>query len=252
MMQAGINRYQQTSQIGVAERNAAIREDLILKYAPLVKYIAERMAIRLPPHIAKEELISTGTLGLIDALNNYDPDKGIKFQTFATYRIKGAIIDELRKMDWIPRSVRKDVQRIEDSIVAFQSRTGREPEDKDIADEMGIDINTYYKILSKAQGGRLLSLDEFNGSESVSMLSKLASSEPSPFDEVRARELKNLITKALSTLSEKEQIVMSLYYYDELTLKEIAEVLGLTESRISQIHSKVIIRLRTKLKSYQG
>jgi len=252
MMQAGISRYQQTSQIGAVERNTAIREDLILKYAPLVKYIAERMAIRLPPNISKEELISTGTLGLIDALNNFDADKGIKFQTFATYRIKGAIIDELRKLDWIPRSVRKDVQRVEEAITSFQSRTGREPEDMEIAKEMGIDIDTYYKILSRAQGGRLLSLDEFNGDESIPLLLKITSSTPSPFDEVRLRELKDIIAKALATLSEKEQMVMSLYYYDELTLKEIAEVLGLTESRISQIHSKVIIRLRAKLKFYQG
>lgn len=251
-MQAGITQYQAASQIGRRERNTEIREDLILKYSSLVKYIAERMAIRLPPNITKEELISTGTLGLIDALNNFDAEKGIKFKTFATYRIKGAIIDELRKLDWIPRSVRKDIQRIEEVIVAFQSRMGRDPEDIEIAEELGIDIEAYYKILSKAHGGRLLSLDEYNGNETAPLLSKLTSSGPSPFDEVRQRELKDIIAKALSTFSEKEQMVMSLYYYDELTLKEIAEVLGLTESRISQIHSKVILRLRTKLRAYQG
>ena len=250
MVQAGINRYQQTSRIGKAEEGSRIREDKILKYASLVKYIADRMAIRLPPNITKDELISTGTVGLIDTLNNFDPSKGIKFQTYAAYRIRGAIIDELRKMDWVSRSVRKDVKRIESTITELRSRTGREPDDAEIAEEMGIDIDRYFKIISKAQGGGLLSLDELSHDDRTPLVAKLTSSSPSPFDEVKKRELAVVIAKALTYLSEKEQRVVSLYYREEMTLREIAEVLELTESRISQIHSKAIIRLRTKLKSY--
>lgn len=249
-MHTGISRYQQASRIGRAEKNTGIREDLILQYAPLVKYIVERMAMRLPPHISKEELISTGIVGLIDALNHFDEGKGIKFQTYAAYRVRGTIIDELRRLDWIPRSVRKGIQRIEEAILTIQFRTGREPDDIEIAEEMGMDLDAYYKLLSKGQGGGLLSLDEVNRADDLPLLSKLTSSGPSPFDEVNRQELKGAIAKALSGLSEKEQMVVSLYYYDELTLKEIARILKLTESRISQIHSKAMIRLRTKLKSH--
>ena len=250
VVQAGIDKYQQTSRLGKVEEDTRIREDFILKYASLVKYIAERMAIRLPPNITKDELISTGTVGLIDALNNFDQSKGIKFQTYASYRIRGAIIDELRKMGWVSRSVRKDVQRIESAIMTLRSRTGREPDDAEIAEEMGTDIDKYFRIISRAQGGGLLSLDELRDDDTTPLLSKLTSSAPSPFDEVKKGELKVVIAKALTHLSKKEQMVISLYYYDEMTLKEIAEVLELTESRISQIHSKAIIRLRTKLKPY--
>ncbi len=250
MMQAGIDRYQQTAKIGKADQSKRVREDRILEHAPLVKYIAERMAIRLPPNISKEELISTGTVGLIDALNNFDESKGTKFRTFAAYRIKGAIIDELRKLDWTPRSVRRDVQRIENAILVLRSRTGQEPDDAEIAEELGISIDHYFKIISKARGGGLLSLDELSRDDAAPFLTRLASSAPSPLEEVNKTELRGVIAKALTHLSEKEQKVISLYYYDELTLKEIAKILGLTESRISQIHSKAIIRLRTRLRSY--
>ena len=250
MMRAEIRRYQQTSRIGKGEANKRVRKDLILEYAPLVKYIAERMAIRLPPNILKEELISSGIEGLIDALDNFDESRGIKFQTYAAYRIRGSIIDELRKLDWVPKSVRRDMQRIENAMTAVQIRTGRKPEDVVIAEEMGIDLDNYHQMIGRAQRGGLFSLDTIVQAESQPAITRLISDAPSPYDEVKKLELKKKLSKVLSSLSEKEQFVISLYYYDELTLKEIAEVMGLTESRISQIHSKALTRLRIKLKSY--
>jgi len=242
MMKAGINRYQRIFDIDQRKIDAKLRQELVLKYAPLVKYIAERMAIRLPPNISKEELISAGIVGLIDALDKFNSEMGIKFQTYA--------LDELRKMDWIPRSIRKDIHRIEDAISAVKYRLGREPEDYEVAQEMGIDIDSYYKMSSKAQGITLVSLDKVMPDGSTPKFTKQASNIPSPFDELKTKEVKKIISEALVSLSKKEQLVISLYYYNELTLKEIARVLDLTESRISQIHSKAILRLRAKLRSY--
>ena len=249
-MKAGINRYKRIFDTDQGKIDAKLRQELVIKYAPLVKYIAERMAIRLPPNISREELISAGIVGLIDALDKFNSAMGIKFQTYAEHRIKGAMLDELRKMDWIPRSIRKDIHRIEDAITAVKYRLGREPEDHEVAQEMNIDIDSYYKMTSKAQGITLVSLDKVMPDGSTPKFTRQASNTPSPFDELKIKELKKIISRALVSLSKKEQLVISLYYYDELTLKEIARVLDLTESRISQIHSKAILRLRAKLRSY--
>ena len=249
-MKLGINKYQQAFDVDQGKTDAKVREDLILKYAPLVKYIAERIAIRLPPHISKEELISAGIVGLLDALDKFDSEMGIKFKTYAEHRIKGAILDELRKMDWVPRSVRKDIHKVESAIIAAQTRLGKDPEDFEIAQEMGVDINSYHRIISKARGVGLLSLDGTMPDGSAPKFAGQSSGESSPFDALKTKETKKIISKALSGLSKKEQLVISLYYYDELTLKEIAKVLSLTESRISQIHSKAIIKLKVKLRSF--
>jgi len=249
-MRIGIQRYQRIFNIDQRKIDKDLREDLILSYAPLVKYIAERIAIRLPSNISKEELISAGTVGLLDALDRFEPEMGIKFQTYAEHRIKGAILDELRKMDWFPRSVRKDIHKIEHAITALKSRNGREPEDSEIAEEMRIDIDSYYRIITRARGVTLLSLDETLPDGTTPKFAKQASDMPSPLDELTIKELKKIISEALAQLSKKEQLVISLYYYDELTLKEIAKILDLTESRISQIHSKAIIKLRAKLRTY--
>ena len=249
-MKAEINKYQVNLDTEQGKTNGGAREELILKYAPLVKSIADRMAIRLPPHISNDELTSAGIVGLLDALDKFDPEMGIKFRTYAEHRIRGAILDELRKMDWVPRSVRKDIHKIEDAISCVQYKLGREPEDFEIAQEMGIDLETYYSKTSRTQGVGLLSLEALMPDGLTPIFAKQATDDPSPLEELKVKELKKVISNALLTLSEKEQLVISLYYYDELTLKEIARVLSLTESRISQIHSKAIIRLRAKLKSY--
>jgi len=249
-MKARINKCQRIFDIDELRLAAGRTEELAIKYAPLVKHIAARMAIRVPPNISREELLSAGMVGLLDALDKFDSDKGIRFKTYAWYRIKGAILDALRKMDWVPRSVRKDIHRIEDAIATLNSRLGREPDDFEIAHEIGVDIDSYHKMLSRAQHVRLLSLDKVLLEGSAPAFTQPATDTPSAFDALKVKELKNIISKVLAELSQKEQLVMSLYYYEELTLKEIAHILRLTESRISQIHSKAIIRLRAKLKSY--
>jgi RNA polymerase sigma factor FliA len=249
-MNAGIKKYQELTHVDQENMDGKHREELILKYAPLVKQIAERMAVRLPPNISKEELIGPGVIGLFDAIDKFDSTRGIKFRTYANLRIKGAILDELRKMDWISRSVRRNINRIEDAIRTLELKLGREPKDDEIAGEMGLDMDSYYKMISRSHGVNLLSLDELMLEGTTPKIANQSSDQPSPVEELKIKEIKAVIFKALSTLSKKEQIVMSLYYYDELTLKEIAQVLDLTESRISQIHSKAIIRLRVKLKSY--
>lgn len=247
-----INRYLEASQMNFEEDKTRRREELIMTYAPLVKFIAERMAIRMPSHISKDDLTSAGIIGLFDAIDNFDSSRGIKFETYAFYRIKGAILDEMRRLDWIPRSVRKEVQEIEAAITAIRVKLGRDPEDHEIALELGVSLESYFKMIDKAKGINLMSLDESVTGSSDTAVNKMKSKTPSPLDELNKNEVKRVIADALSKLSEKEQLVVSLYYFNELTLKEIARVMGLTESRISQVHSKAIITLRAKLKSYYG
>ena len=247
-----INRYLEASQMNFEEDKTRRREELIMTYAPLVKFIAERMAIRMPSHISKDDLTSAGIIGLFDAIDNFDSSRGIKFETYAFYRIKGAILDEMRRLDWIPRSVRKEVQEIEVAITAIRVKLGRDPEDHEIALELGVSLESYFKMIDKAKGINLMSLDESLTGSSDTAVNKMKSKTPSPLDELNKNEVKRVIADALSKLSEKEQLVVSLYYFNELTLKEIARVMGLTESRISQVHSKAIITLRAKLKSYYG
>jgi RNA polymerase sigma factor FliA len=249
-MTAQINKYQQAIKADQGYKNAKLREDLILEYAPLVKYIADRMAIRLPPNVSREEMMSAGILGLYDALDKFDSEKNCKFKTYAEHRIKGAMLDELRKMGWASRSVMKNVHRIEDALNSLKFRLGREPEDFEVAREMGVDIDSYHRMTSRAQGVSLLSLDEILSNGTVPKLTEPTSNTLSSFDELEIKELKHIISKAILSLTKKEQLVISLYYYDELTLKEIGRVLNLTESRVSQIHSKTILKLRLKLKSY--
>ncbi len=245
-----INKYHQAIKTGRDHKDSKTREERILECAPLVKHIADRMAIRLPPNVSREEMMSAGILGLYDALDKFDPEMGFKFQTYAEHRIKGAMLDELRKMGWVSRSVMKDVHRIENTFNALTFRLGREPEDFEIAKEMGVDIDKYHKMIRRAQGVSLLSLDEIMSDGNVPKFTDRTSSTPSSLNELEIKELKNIVSKAILSLAKKEQLVVALYYYDELTLKEIGEVLHLTESRVSQIHSKTILKLRVKLKSY--
>ena len=249
-MKAMIDRYCNAKHNDKEFIDRSDRDELLKKHTPLVKFIAERFSIRLPSHISVEELISAVTMGLFDAINNFDSSKRIKFKTYASYRIKGAILDELRRLDWVPRSVRRDIHKIEKAVNDAWNKHGREPDDIEISQELGVDSEKYFKMLQRAQGLRLISADEIKSDGANSIYDKLATEKPSQYDEYRKKELKYIIAGNLKKLSKKEQLVVSLYYYDELTLKEIAAVLGLTESRISQIHSKVIISLRSKLKTH--
>lgn len=247
-----MNHYHNITQKRHHKADENTKEDLIIKYAPLVKYIVDRLAFKLPSNISKDELASAGAIGLLDALDKFNPEIGSKFETYAEHRIKGAILDELRKMDWVSRSIRKDIQRIENTTSELRYTLKREPDDLEVAEGLGVDIETYYRMTNRAWGARLLSLEELYPDGLTAKPSKHASDTPSPFDALNTKELKQNISKALSSLGKNEKLVISLYYYDELTLKEIAKVLNLTESRISQIHSKAIIKLQSKLKPYKA
>ena len=233
------------------------REAMIVGYAPLVKHIAGRMAMRIPSSISFDELISAGCLGLIDAIDRFDPSKKVDLKTYAAYRIKGAILDELRSMDWYSRSMRKKIQEIEKALTAVESREGRPAEDWEVAGEIGITLDEYYKLLSNIHGVGLFSLDEYIKDEENDSLTKKSFqerilSDDDPSQNVVRGELKLHLTEAIKGLSEKEQLVISFYYYDDLTLKEIGHILDLTESRICQIHTLALIKLKTRLKSYHS
>ncbi len=231
------------------------RETMIVKYAYLVKYFAGRMAMRIPSHVVFEELVSAGCLGLIDAVDRFDPTMEVDLKTYASYRIKGAILDELRSMDWYSRSMRKKIQEIEKAVQNVGVREGRPAEDWEIAQELGVELEDYFKMVSDIHGVSLLSLDEFIKGDDNDAITKKSFwdrvlSNENPAEDFAKGELKRVVAEAIMSLTEKERKVISLYYYDELTLKEIGQVLGLTESRICQIHTMTLIKLKAKLKGY--
>jgi RNA polymerase sigma factor for flagellar operon FliA len=233
------------------------REAMIVKYAQLVKHIAGRMAMRVPSTVMFDELISAGCVGLIDAVDKFDPEKDVDLKTYAGYRIKGAILDELRSMDWYSRSMRKKIQDIERAVMSVEFRERRPAEDCEVADELGVSLEDYFKLLSNINGIAPLSLDEFLKDDENDVSTKKSfkdriRSEDDPLENVDKREMKRVVSDAIKNLTKKEQLVISLYYYDELTLKEIGHVLGVTESRVCQIHAMVLIKLKAKLKEYMG
>ncbi len=226
------------------------RERLIVEYAPLVKYIANRIAMRLPPHIEVSDLINAGVIGLIDAIEKFDPDKEVKFKTYAEIRIRGAILDELRSMDWIPRSIRKVINKLVNAYQELEQQLGRPAKDEEIAELLGLQMEEFYRLLKHSAGAPLISLDVMvdNDDKRRDILSCLVDPKTTDaFGVLGLNELKDRIAGAIDDLPEKEKQVVSLYYYDELTMKEIGEVLDLTESRVSQIHTKAILRLRVRV-----
>ncbi len=235
----------------------AWREKSIIEYAYLVKHIAARFAMRLPTSVFFDELISAGSLGLIDAVDKFDPSKHVSLKTYAQYRIKGAILDELRSMDTYSRSMRKKIQDITKAVKAVEDRKGSSASDREVADELGVDLETYYDMLTGIHGASVLSLDEFiksrkNDTYSQTRFQSGIKGDDNPADCFDKEELKHVLAQTIKTLSEKEQLVVSLYYYDELTLKEIGEVLTLTESRICQIHTAILVKLKTRLQDYMN
>lgn len=238
------------------KNNSKEREAMIVKYTYLVNHIANKMARRLPPSVMKDELLSAGYLGLIDAVDKYDTSKNVNLKTYAQYRIKGAILDELRSMDWYSRSMRKKVQNIEKAVRKIEAEHKRTSNENEVAKELGIELEQYHKMLTEIHAASILSLDSFiknssTNSSSTSTFQENLHGFDSPADNMERKELKLVITKAVEKLGKKEQVVISLYYYEELTLKEIGEVLSLTESRICQIHAMSLIKLRSKLQAYQ-
>jgi RNA polymerase sigma factor FliA len=231
------------------------REAMIVKYAYLVKYIAGRMAMRVPASVSFDELVSAGTMGLIHAVDRYDPSRQADIKTYAEYRIKGAILDELRSMDWYSRSMRKKIQEVEEAMRFVESKKGGPAEGWEVAEALNVTIEEYNTLLGNIHSISLLNLDDYIRDEDNDTYNKRSYqdkivSEDDPSMNVARGELKQAVAKAIKKLSEKEQIVISLYYFDELTLKEIGKVLDLTESRICQIHTQTLIKLKLRMKSY--
>jgi RNA polymerase sigma factor for flagellar operon FliA len=230
-----------------------LRERLILHYSPLVKYVAGRVGVGLPPNIEQADLVSYGIFGLIDAIEKFDLERAIKFETYAISRIKGAIIDELRAIDWIPRSVRYKAREVEKAYAALEGRLHRTPSESEVAGELGIGLEELHQIFSQVSFVNVVALDELlnvggDRGDKLSLVDTLEDTKAEdPVMAFETEETKYLLARAINTLPEREKIVVTLYYYEGLTLAEIGQVLGVTESRICQMHTKAVLQLRAKL-----
>ena len=231
------------------------RERLVLAYSPLVKYVAGRMASGLPAHVEEADLISYGLLGLISAIERFDPGREIKFETFAVTRIKGSIIDELRSLDWVPRSVRAKAREIEKANAQLEHELQRAPTDGEMSEKLGVTIDEFQETLNRISNSSVVALDELwtvsdASGDQVSLLDTIQDPQAlDPAQEMDATEMKDHLADAIARLPEREKLVVALYYYENLTLREIGEVLGVTESRVSQLHTKAVLRLKSRLQA---
>jgi RNA polymerase sigma factor FliA len=236
------------------EGDETARERLVVAYSPLVKFIAGRMASGLPSHVEESDLISYGLLGLIGAIERFDLEREIKFETFAVARVKGAIIDELRSLDWVPRSVRARARQVEKAHQELEARLQRSPTDEEMAEKLEMTVDEFQSALLEIANSSVLALDDLwtfadpEGGSQISVLDTIQ--DPSAVDpeaEAHTSELKDRLADAIESLPERERLVIALYYYENLTLREIGEVLGVTESRVSQLHTKAVLRLKSRL-----
>ena len=231
----------------------ADRDELILEHLPQIKYIAQRISTKLPSHVELNDLVSAGILGLLDAIEKFDPNRGVKFKTYAELRIKGAILDSLRNLDWAPRSLRKKSKDLERVYRELEQRLGRPATDKEVSEVMEISLEEFYELLDQIKGLNLGSFQELSGQEEDKNSEPLVKYVPDaphldPFFVFHKTEIKGILSVAIDALPKKERLVVSLYYFDEMTMKEIGKVLSVNESRVSQLHTKAMLRLRTKLK----
>lgn len=229
------------------------KDKLLVEYAPLVKYIAGRLAVNLPSSVDRTDLTSAGILGLIKAVETFEPERGFKFETYAAHKIRGAILDELRALDWVPRSVRQKARDLQKIYAKLENELGRLPYDDEVCRELGVSMKEYEEMLSDVAPATLISLEEAmpdRSSDSKELRVIDTIEDPgsnNPLKELGFAEVKNILKDAIANLPEKEKLVVALYHYEELTLKEIGVVLDITESRVSQIHSKAILKLRSRL-----
>ena len=239
--------------------DAHAREQLIINYSPLVKYVAGRLSINLPNTVETADLISYGIFGLIDAIEKFEPDRAIKFETYAIARIKGAILDELRAMDWVPRSVRARAREIERAYIKLENELRRTPTDAEVAAEIGVTEKDLADIFTKLSYTSVISFDELwtganeKDDNQTSILGSIKDeSAEDPVTSFEAEEVKEILADSIEKLPERERLVIALYYYEGLTLKEIGQILSVTESRVSQLHTKAVLRMRARLRSAQG
>jgi len=231
------------------------REELILHYLPIIKSVVNRLSARIPPHITTDELESCGLLGLLDAIAKFEPQKGTDFSTYSKIRIKGAVLDELRALDWAPRSLRRKEQKLEEAYNHLEQKMGRSPTEDEVAEFLRIPLKQLHSLLAEINRITYLSLEDIlqaptTDEETLNLLPLSGKALPysNPVDELIKSEKRSLVAQAIETLPKRECLVISLYYYEELTLKEVGEVLGVSESRASQIHASAILHLRAKLR----
>jgi len=232
-------------------KDPGLKEKLILEYAPLVKYVAGRLSVHVGQHVEYDDLISYGIFGLIDAIDKFDYTKGVKFETYAALRIRGAIIDSIRKMDWVPRTMRQRNKQLEQAFSELEFELGREPTEAELAAKLDISLEETTDLLKKSSVVALISLDDYLEQNHEANFGNSAAEE-TPELQYEQQELKDMLVDAIDKLSEKEKKVVTLYYFEDLTLKEISSIMGVSESRISQIHSKAVMRLKSKLGRYKS
>ncbi len=250
-----VKKYGKNSPEGQKRLNKIDKEEFVIKYAPLIKTIAGRLAMKLPPHVDQDDLLSAGIMGLLDAIDKFDPDKGVAFKSYAEFRIRGAMLDELRAMDWVPRSVRKNAKILEEAYEKVESKKMAPATDEEVAKELNMELDAFYQLLEQTRGVSIISEEELGELISHRQVNGLwemyqDKRQADPIAHLDFVELREIIAEAIDKLPKNERLVVSLYYYEELTMKEIGEVMGYTESRISQLHTKAVIRLRNRIKSY--
>ena len=229
------------------------KEELIKEYSSLIKFVAQKIAIRLPPNIELDDLISAGSIGLMDAIDKWDPTRDNKFKTYAEFRIRGAILDELRAQDWVPRSVRDKTKALDRAISQLENELGRYPTEEEISSRLNMPIEEFHSLVNQVRPVSLLSIDDqptFNDSDKKSIANLLEGAKATnPFNQLNVKAIKDVVAKAIEELPERQRLVLSLYYFEDLNLKEIGQVLNVTESRVSQLHAQAVTRLRVKLAS---
>ena len=232
------------------------KDQLIQEYAPLIKFIAQKIAVRLPSNIELDDLISAGVIGLMDAIDKYDPTRDNKFKTYAEFRIRGAILDELRAQDWVPRSIRDKAKLLDKTVVHLEADLGRTATDEEVSKALNITIEEFHDLVNQVRPVSLMSIDDaqtFSNVDKKSILNLLEGSKiNNPYNQLNVKTIKEVVAKAIEELPERQRLVLSLYYYEDLNLKEIGQVLRVTESRVSQLHAQAVQRLRAKLAATLG
>lgn len=232
------------------------KDDLIKEYAPLIKFVAQKIAVRLPSNIELDDLISAGVIGLMDAIDKYDPTRDNKFKTYAEFRIRGAILDELRAQDWVPRSIRDKAKLLDKTMAQLEIELGHAPSEEETAKALNITVEEFYDLVNQVRPVSLLSIDNsqsFSNDDHKSILNLLEGSKlNNPFNQLNMKSIKEVVAQAIEELPERQRLVLSLYYYEDLNLKEIGQVLRVTESRVSQLHAQAVARLRVKLQQTIG
>ena len=226
------------------------REQLIQDFVPVIKYMALRLAMRVSSGLNVEDLISAGTVGLLDAITKFDPSREIKFRTYAEFRIRGAMLDEIRAMDWVPRSMRERIGKIQHAANEYTKRKGRPPTEAELANELGMEPEEVDETLLQAKGSVILSLEDLgsNDDDSHPILDALADrDQPNPLESLLSEDTRKVLADAIDRLPERQRLVLTLYYFEELTMKEIGATLNVTESRICQLHAQAMIRLKSHL-----